>query len=847
MPRGLVSHAAAFALRNERGEVFASDSRILDRWSDGSARWVLVDALLNAESSGRLHLVFGEQGNQEVEHRLRITGVEEGHLIVDTGVITAQLIAGGAWPLVSVKTSSGPLLAERGGEISAIDGEIGKLPVRFETLTLEDGALVGSVNAVGWAGEGENELRLTLRLTFHAGSASVGCVLTVHNPRPARHPGGIWQLGDEGSRLLSHLGVNLFLGNSGEWVGEFWEAPEQEPRRVSQRLRLDQLSSGGDAWRSPVHLNRAGRVPHDYRGYRLEIDGKVDSGSRAEPIVRASAGERQLVLAVPNCWQEFPKSLVLEKGRVELGLWPDSYGDLHELQGGEQKSHRFYLCFGEDRVSSIPLAWRLRPLAVVAEPSWTATTGVLPGLVPEALDPCQPHRALALLGVEGPGRFVLKRERIDEYGWRHFGDVYADHETVFHRGDQPLVSHYNNQYDAILAFLHQYLRTADPRWWELGRDLTRHVADIDIYHTDGDSPAYNHGLFWHTVHYVNAGISSHRSYPRGTSGGGPGPEHIYARGLALYHHLTGDPLAREATLELAQWVVDMEDGSKTRFGWLDGGPTGWVSQTHVDPYHGPGRAPGNALSTLLVGAALGAGPATWNLAEELVERCIHPADDLAARKLDNPEVRWSYTVFLVALGEYLEAKLERGELDHRYGYARAALLHYANWMVENEYYYLDRPELLEFPNETWTAQELRKSDVLALAALYSRDEGERSQFVQRAREIRDRSLRELHFTPKRSLTRVLILTLRHGSLLSYIDLNPDERRPEGPVGLDFGAPREFFPQEDRVLRRVPGLPLVMSVLRRVARMAGSPSVSEWRPLRLLRSALESHRSTDLRR
>ena len=100
--------------------------------------------------------------------------------------------------------------------------------------------------------------------------------------------------------------------------------------------------------------------------------------------------------------------------------------------------------------------------------------------------------------------------------------------------DARLVSHYNNQYDAVAGFASQFLRTGDVRWWELMDDLARHVVDIDIYHTDRDKSAYNDGLFWHTSHYVDAGLSTHRSYPQSprVGGGGPSNEHNYATGLA---------------------------------------------------------------------------------------------------------------------------------------------------------------------------------------------------------------------------------------------------------------------------------------------------------------------------
>ena len=59
----------------------------------------------------------------------------------------------------------------------------------------------------------------------------------------------------------------------------------------------------------------------------------------------------------------------------------------------------------------------------------------------------------------------------------------------------------------------QFLRSGDRRWWQAMRELAWHVIDIDIYHTDRDKAAYNRGLFWHTVHYVDADTATHRTYP----------------------------------------------------------------------------------------------------------------------------------------------------------------------------------------------------------------------------------------------------------------------------------------------------------------------------------------------
>ena len=175
--------------------------------------------------------------------------------------------------------------------------------------------------------------------------------------------------------------------------------------------------------------------------------------------------------------------------------------------------------------------------------------------------------------------------------------------AVRHEGPAPLVSHYNNQYDPIAGFTYQFLRSGDPRWLTQMLELAAHVVDIDIYHTDLDKPAYNHGLFWHTVHYVDAGTATHRSYPRAAAahanGGGPSCEHLYTTGLMLHYFLTGDPQSREAVVNLARLVLDVDDGTKSAMRWLSRENTGWASASGSFTYHGPGRGPGNAVNALL--------------------------------------------------------------------------------------------------------------------------------------------------------------------------------------------------------------------------------------------------------
>ena len=89
-----------------------------------------------------------------------------------------------------------------------------------------------------------------------------------------------------------------------------------------------------------------------------------------------------------------------------------------------------------------------------------------------------------------------------------------------------------------------------------------------------------------------------------------------------------------------------------------------------------------------------------DLIHHIIQRCIHPLDDISRHHFEDIEHRWSYTVFLAALGKYLDLKVAEGELDRQYAYAREALLHYTAWMVEHEVPYKQVLHRVEIPTET---------------------------------------------------------------------------------------------------------------------------------------------------
>jgi hypothetical protein len=540
-------------------------------------------------------------------------------------------------------------------------------------------------------------------------------------------------------------------------------------------------------------------VPVCFPGYRLVSPSAYRTGARATPIVSLRRDSQKMSVAVPGYWQNFPKALSVAGDAVTIELFPAHHRDAHELQGGEQKTHAFVMAFGDDDITAEPLAWSRSPLIASVDGPGLAT----PSTGPATADTAATIQYDALIRgvIDGEQSFERKREFADEYGWRHFGDLYADHEAVRHQGPERFTSHYNNQYDAVAGFATQYLRTGDRRWWSLMDDLAAHVVDIDLYHTDSDRPVYNRGYFWHTNHYLDAGTATHRAYARksGQPGGGPSAEHNYTTGLLLHYFLTGSADSRDAVIQLADWVLAMDDGARTPFRWIDAGSTGVASATYSSDFHGPGRGSGNSVNALIDAHRLTNDVRYLRKAEELIRRCIHPMDDIEAMGLRDPERRWSYVVFLQVLGKYLEYRVELGLVDVDYHYARQSLLHYAAWMAEHETPNLDRRETLEFPTETWAAQDIRKAAVLEFAACNAQDAAQASTFMTRAAFFFNYAVSTLDASPTRTLTRPLVLLLAYAFQRPSIDATDI---PSSSVGdIDFGTPCRFVAYKDRLKRK----------------------------------------------
>jgi len=764
LPRGRVREASCLRLLGPDRSAVPAQFDVLATWFDGSVKWVLVSFFTSSAPAGpdgapsaELFRIVADESIAPPQPPCPVR-VEPGTELfrAATGPLKFYINRHGFTGLSQVR-----LDVDRDGYFDADDLIAPDSPAAGLFATDADGEVhasrfgrmagmeverAGPLHAtVVFRGDLRTQrgdqalLNYAMRIHAFAGSSLLRVVLTVQNPRPAGRPddGCRWILGQSGSVLLKGLEYVLPV-RLPEGHRRVTLCPE--PGKLLDRIPLTgpvgvyQDSSGGPNWFGRVHVNRDNVIPLRFRGYRVEYHGrKIDAGRRATPWLDVADMRWGVALGVPEFWQNFPKSLGADAdGTIRLGLWPAEFGDLHEIQGGEQKTHEFWLYFrhrrGERSVTDrMPYAREVMPACLDRPAVWASAESYAAA---GALDPIRPaengsfdaYEAIVAAAVRGTDNLFTHIEQDDEYGWRHYGDTPARNErdqtqSPFH--GLPAVSHYNNEYDLGFGELLQALRTADhdphlaKAWWDLGLAALRHEADIDIYHTT-DDPAgiYNGGTFTHTSHGVDAGRSGHRGSPTDEMWGkldwpwhrGSTPEagHLRNRGILLAYLLTGDRHLLEAAWELVE-LVDFK-----------------IRVDQFPQIDVPDRSGGNNLQILLDAYLL-----TWDrkyldVCETIVANLDF--DAVTERFGGTPPAGWQSALYIKSLGRFIDTLAETGT---RHEKAIENYLRYARCIAE------DCPPASERRHGPWS---YLICEVLMQAVDLTDDPAERKQFMAAAEE-----------------------------------------------------------------------------------------------------------------
>ena len=673
LPRGFANRAAELTVIGPDDNPVPAQLLVTGTYADQTPRWVLVDFQPHLRASGgatyRLQKGSRAPIPQGLSYRL-----ENGIATIETGAAQFQVNTRRFRLLDSAVVEGKELLdGKRDGGIRVREGE-GAWRFCGSAITgaeFEDaGSLAVTLVVRGdlLRESGETFASFVCRLHFYAGKSEVRLFYTLRNPAAHHHPGNVWDLGSGGSLFLEDFSFCLPLAGEG-WTSRIGSRVEDA---AIPATRLYQDSSGGPNWKSANHIDKDYRVPTSFRGYRVSSTTEiVQEGLRADGWLQARGDRGGAAVAVREFWQNFPKTLEIASRSLRIGLWPREFGGAHEILGGEQKTHEMLLLFHAAGNADLEVERRMkafhRPLYAMPDPdSIYATRAFWPT---SQLDR-NAHRMLeqtcdTLVHAAGstPTTVMTQWETIDEFGWRHFGDTFADNERSpeqmaadfpeHHLGRQP-ISHFGNEYDVSYAVMLQGLRRSDPEWMWMADVLCRHYADICIYHSDREpAAAYAHAPFTHTTHDTAAFRSTHRIYPSEArqyklqyGSGGPNAGHCYVASLAQHYYLTGDRVSREAFLEVADWTVHSP----------------WFTEKMM----GDTRGIGNFLMTHVYAYQLTKDRKFYDAAVQMLDIPRRPFEGLGA------------TLFVKAAGRFLDMKAENDERDADSERALTAMLRFGD-------------------------------------------------------------------------------------------------------------------------------------------------------------------------
>lgn len=782
-------------------------------WEDGSIRWVAVESVI--ANSGEITLSINDSIETTpietcINERLASFGdniVYENQTVPLTAIIELKLV-GNTKPINATSI--------------IVDLVTGALTNKYE--------LTGSFEHLN------KKLLFMCHIQECITTGEITFEVRLHNPSAAAHVGGKWDLGDENSVIIDEFSVifecpykriQLLLEDEKPTVDR--ESFENEG------FKLTQFGSGGEHWHSPIHWNEHKQSTVHKQGFEL-IKGNQNTiiGLRADPIVCFDNDDYVITLSLDGFWQNFPVTVSRSNKQCKWQLLAKDT----ELQGGESKTWKLKCRISQLENINNKVWQKPMPPILKFNTHYINECKILPNITLSS-DASKLSKYIDL-GLKGPHSFFSKRENKDVYGWRNYGELDADHEAANTQDNTYFISHYNNQYDPLMGMTLQFLHSGDPAWLELVQPLNQHIQDIDIYDTVEDKSEYNGGLMWHTDHYLSAETCTHRSnskyhklaYEGFLGGGGPGGQHCYTTGLALQYRLFGDVSAKFKVEQLCIWLRNFYNGGGSiaertfRLLTIDLKQNVLTNIGIKAPgYKYPlDRGTANYLNALIDCFDVTEDIHLISEMGQLIRNTFHPCENIELRDLKNIENTWFYTVFLQAAVRYLLLKESRQSIDDDYWYVRHGLMHYGEWMVENERFYLSNAEHLEFPNDTWCAQDMRKV-VLFCYFYYFNDKGA-DIYLQKANEFYDYVVKHLSTSNEAHYTRILAILMQHDGVAQKFGLGQKEiTPPQSPIGFE----EKVFKSIPTYSRRI----LVATYLRDVAGLLKHFSIKlEWRWLSL---------------
>ena len=278
-------------------------------------------------------------------------------------------------------------------------------------------------------------------------------------------------------------------------------------------------------------------------------------GGRTDGWLRCSDGKLDIGMAIRRFSEKAPKALrVGGDGECEIDLWAEGeplpfsraraithqvlYSFLPTPEPPETDKH--YKPYHHETKRDLPYRAYVRPVVPVVDVEYMCRTQAFGPFVSAATSKLQDYEAMMGQNFENFHR--RWQDRATSYGMMHFGDYISPWPGD--NGENPDRAHWrDHEWEFTTALFTRYLRTGDPRVFELGVAAYRHYMDVDVHYT-------KHFNFYHS--YGNKG-DMHGKYH------GPEIGHVVLTGLIDAYLFTGDRRALEVARRLCDYVVDEFD------------------------------------------------------------------------------------------------------------------------------------------------------------------------------------------------------------------------------------------------------------------------------------------------
>ena len=565
LPRGSAPPGAAFVLKNAKGSRVPLQTKVLARWKDGSARWLLLDFAADPPAKGKS------------EYQL-------------------------TWSRSAKHMPPPKPLRVRRGASPAITSDL----VRVES---SDKAVFRLNDAFD----------VSLRMTDSRGRIHSGVVSRTRIETAGRLRSALLFEGDlkdkSGERAFSfRMRVTAFAGASRIRLEPMIIVdadkgavqPIRELRLEVHSLNGEKVSGaigGKPGWRGGLTKKSAVRLFQvDDKQYRIE--GARGRGKRAPGWAELSSGQVRLAICLRDFWQQWPKSIEFTRDSASFGLFPRfKRGDFDHMQPWSKYGYLFRgACYqlktGQARrweiwIDAVGSGERLcklanAPAVPVADPQQAVATGVWGGILPAGSPESETYDAWADTFCDA---FIRSIEINRDYGAMNWGDWYGERGCNWG----------NNEYDTGNQLLIAFARTGNPRYFHAAEAHARHMSEVDVIHAVNPDlvnsfpryapfPIRRGCVHEHCLGHVGGFCSTERVrrllLSHGVGRGRKSPHlclqprnlgHVWSDGMVRLYFLTGDAWIRETIELVAGHVAQLVKDRKYRFmdGAHCGRGTGW--------------------------------------------------------------------------------------------------------------------------------------------------------------------------------------------------------------------------------------------------------------------------------